>query len=223
MVVRNLSLGFLFISLNILFCSVGLSAASETALNEVRIAFIGDSITAGYGVLKEEAFPYRIEQLLAGRSGQKNARVIITNAGISGSLSSSASSRVRFYLKLKPQILVLELGANDVLKGTEVSVIQKNLADAIDLALHNNIKVLLLGMKIYTNFGASYTSAFAKIFSDLARDKKIEFMPFLLEGVALNKSRMQPDEKHPNADGHRIIAENLLKYLGPMIEKVAKK
>ena len=194
--------------------------ALEPLSKQVRVVFIGDSIAAGYGVLKEESFPERLEQLLSPRESKKNIHLIVTNAGIAGSLSSSATSRLRYYLKLQPQIMVLELGGNDVFKGTPVAVIKKNLAGAIDLALKNKIKVLLLGMQIYTNFGESYTHAFAKVYTDLAHEKKVELMPFLLEGVALDKSLMQSDQKHPNPKGHQIIAENLVKYLEPMIESV---
>ncbi len=194
-------------------------ASNET--KEIRILFIGDSLTAGYGVKKEEAFPDVLEQLLLKKFDSK-IHVQVTNAGISGSLSSSAVSRVRFGLKLNPQILVLELGSNDALKGTETSVIKKNLAEAIDLAQKNHIQVLLIGMQVYSNYGEAYSKAYKKIFVDLSKEKKIPLMPFLLEGVALNHSLMQKDQKHPNALGHKLVAENLLKYIEPLIRSVSK-
>jgi acyl-CoA thioesterase-1 len=194
------------------------SQARESS--ETRIVFIGDSLTAGYGVRKEESFPEVLEQLLAKKNKslrQGLEKVMVTNAGISGSLSSSAVSRVRFSLKQNPQILVLELGGNDALKGTANAVIKKNLAEAIDLAQKNKVKVLLIGMKIYSNFGESYTKGFEHIFEDLAKAKKTSLMPFLLEGVALDPALMQLDQKHPNALGHQKIAQNLMKYLEPLI------
>ena len=203
------------------FCVV-VCARAQALAQDVRVVFIGDSITAGYGVLKEESFPERLEQLLSKRESEKGIHLVVTNAGISGSLSSSAVSRVRYYMKLKPQIIVLELGGNDGLKGTEVTSIRKNLSEAIDLALASKVKVLLIGMQIYSNFGDAYTKSFAKIFSELAHDKKVELMPFLLDKIALDKTLMQSDQKHPNPKGHQIIAENLVKYLDPMIASVAK-
>lgn len=228
-----LSLGSLFkivISIGMFFgafeiCQAAdLNSGSNSNLKkDVRVVFIGDSITAGYGVLKEESFPEKLEQLLKSPDADRHINLMVTNAGISGSLSSSAVSRVRYYMKLNPQIVVLELGGNDGLKGTDVSIIRKNLSEAIDLALKNKIKVLILGMQIYSNFGDDYTKSFAKIYYDLAREKKVELMPFLLDGIALDKSKMQSDQKHPNAKGHAIIAENLIPFLDPMIRAAAKK
>ncbi len=212
-----LSLNFcVFFSLS----ALGQDQARLDASKEVRIVFIGDSLTAGYGVRKEESFPEVLEQLLSKKiasSAKSQSKILVTNAGISGSLSSSAVSRVRFSLKQNPNILVLELGGNDALKGTANSVIKKNLADAIDLAQKNKIKVLLIGMQIYSNFGESYTKDFARIFEDLAKEKKTSLMPFLLEGVALKTALMQSDQKHPNALGHQKIAQNLVKYIEPLI------
>ncbi len=213
-----LILGFSF------FCQGNLLAATPAAkTQEIRVIFLGDSIAAGYGVLKEESFPEVLEHLLSPLALKKNIHLEFTNASVAGSLSSSASSRLRFYLKLKPQILVLELGGNDVLKGTEALVVRKNLAEAIDLALENKMKVLLLGMKIFSNYGEKYSLAFEKIYRDLANEKKIELMSFLLEGVAFNRDLMQSDQKHPNANGHKVIAEKLVPFLEPLIIAAIKK
>ncbi len=216
----------IFLILLLCFLSSNAFAFSEISGDggkEVRVVFIGDSITAGYGVLKTEAFPERLEQLLSLKLTKKKLHLVFTNAGVAGSLSSSATSRLRFYLKFKPQILVLELGGNDVLKGTAISVIRKNLIEAIDLAQKNQMHILLLGMKIYSNFGEIYAKAFANMYLDLAREKKIDLMPFLLEGVALDPNLMQSDQKHPNAKGHQVIAENLVKFLEPLLLKEIRK
>ena len=190
-------------------------AQSETVTAETKapsppsatrtIVFIGDSITDGYGVKKEEAYPEKIGEILnaAGKP------VKIVNGGISGSVTFGADQRVRWFLKTKPEILVLALGANDALKGTPVAVIKKNLSLAIDEAQKNHVKVLLVGMQIFQNFGAVYTKEYAKLYSDLAKEKKTAYMPFLLEGVALDKTLMQSDAKHPNAKGQEIIAKNM--------------
>lgn len=177
------------------------------------IVFIGDSLTEGYGVKREEAYPEKVRGILE----RKGHSVQVINAGISGSVSAEADRRVKWQLRAKPQILVLALGANDGLKGTPPAVVKKNLALAIDEAQKAGVQVLLAGIKVFTNFGASYAKEFEQIYPDLAREKKVRLMPFLLEGVALDKSLNLPDGKHPNAKGHEIIAENVAKELEKML------
>jgi acyl-CoA thioesterase-1 len=169
------------------------------------VLFIGDSLTEGYGVRKEEAFPELVVKHLA----TKKQSVRIVNGGISGSLSADADRRLRWFLKQEPQVLVLALGANDALKGTPPEVIKKNLAAVIDLALEKKIRVLLCGIKVFGNFGVEYNRSIDKMYGDLAREKKVAFYPFLLEGVALDKSLNQVDGKHPNAKGHEVIARKI--------------
>lgn len=170
---------------------------------EKTLVFIGDSLTEGYGVDQSEAFPEVVRKKLTTRG----YKVRVINGGISGSVTADADKRVRWYLKSKPDILILALGANDGLKGTPPETIKKNLAAAIDLAQANGIKVLLCGIRIFANLGSDYTKNFEKIFPDLAREKKVALIPFLLEGVALKKELNQSDGKHPNAEGHKIIGE----------------
>ncbi len=190
------------------FPSHALAQSSERV-----ILFIGDSITAGYGVKKEEAFPERVGEILTA----KGHKVKIINGGISGSVTAEADKRVRWFLKTKPEILVLALGANDGLKGTPVEVVKKNLAQAIDLAKENKVKVLLAGMRVFENLGADYTRAFQQVFKELAQEKKVAFMPFLLEGVALDKGLNQSDGKHPNAKGNEVIAKNVARELEKLL------
>jgi acyl-CoA thioesterase I len=189
------------------------SAKSPKSSNEKTILFIGDSLTAGYGVKKEEAFPALVGQLLKA----KGHNVKIVNGGISGSVSAEADRRLNWFLKAKPDILFLALGANDGLKGTPPSVIKKNLAQAIDLAQKNDVKVLLVGVRIFTNFGQEYTREFERIYHDLAKEKGVPLMPFLLEGVALNKELNLPDGKHPNAEGHKVLAGNVARELEKLL------
>jgi acyl-CoA thioesterase-1 len=171
------------------------------------IVFIGDSLTQGYGVRKQEAFPDRVQELLRARG----RFVTAINGGISGSRSADADRRLLWYLKLnpKPVMVVLALGSNDALSGTRVDVIQDHLAKAIRVAKAEHLKVLLCGVQVYTNFGQDYNKALAQMFQSLARAEKVELMPFLLEGVAMNKELNQADQKHPNARGHEIIAHHL--------------
>lgn len=169
------------------------------------IVFIGDSLTAGYGVRKDQAYPARVEDLLR----KKGHAVKVINGGISGSVTAEANRRVKWYSKAKPDIVVIALGANDALKGTPVDVIKKNLSEAIDAAKSENSKVLLAGMNIFSNFGDEYGKSFAKLYRDLAQEKKVSFMPFLLEGVALEPKLNLQDGKHPNEKGHEVIAKNV--------------
>ncbi len=189
------------------------AAPSSGSGAPVHILFIGDSLTAGYGVRKDEAFPALIEKKLkaAGRN------VKITNGGVSGSVSAEADRRLRWHLKAKPSILFLSLGANDALKGTPPGVIKSNLEKAILLAKENDIKVILGGVRIFTNFGTRYAADFEKIYADLAREQKVAFVPFILEDVALDKSLNLSDGKHPNPRGHERVAAGVLKVLEPML------
>lgn len=186
---------------------------NTSAAQGKTILFIGDSLTAGYGVKKEDSFPEKVGEKL--RAKGKEVKVI--NGGISGSVTAEADRRIKWFLKAKPDVLVLGLGGNDGLKGTPPAVIKKNLSTAIDLAKANNLKVLLLGIRVYTNFGTEYAREFEKVYSELAKEKKVAFYPFLLEGVALKRELNQTDMKHPNAAGHEIIADKLTSELEKLL------
>ncbi|HVK61758.1 MAG TPA: arylesterase [Bdellovibrionales bacterium] len=173
------------------------------------IVFIGDSLTAGYGVKKEEGYPERVETIL--RSRGKSVKII--NGGISGSVSAEADARVKWFLKTKPQLIVLALGANDGLKGTPVAVIEKNLESAILLAKENKVPVVLVGMRMVTNLGPEYGKNFEGLYARLAKKHSLPFYPFLLDGVALNRELNQSDMKHPNAKGHEVIAKKMADFL----------
>ncbi len=190
--------------------TLGIAQATTT------IVFLGDSLTEGYGLEKSEAFPYLFEQALKAK-GYKDIKVI--NAGISGSTSASALSRVKWYLRIKPTILVLALGANDGLRGLDPQAMKKNLAMAIKLALERNIQVVLAGIKIPPNYGIQYTKEFEAVYPQLAEEFKIPFIPFLLDGVAARPEMNLPDGIHPNSRGHQIIARHVLENLLPLLPK----
>lgn len=175
----------------------------------IKILIIGDSLTEGYGVTKEEAYPYQVEVLLKKKG--KNVKVI--NAGSSGSTTASASSRLKWHIRSKPHILILSLGANDGLRGIKVKSTKKNLSRVISLASSHGIKVLLAGMKLPYNYGKKYRQEFEKVFKDLVKEHGIGFIPFLLKGVGGVKDLNLPDGIHPNKKGHQIIAQTVIKYL----------
>ena len=176
----------------------------------VKVVILGDSISAGLGVEPEQAFPFLVQDMLK----QKGfAFVNITNGSISGSTTAGATSRLKWYLKTKPDILVLALGANDGLRGLSTDLMTQNLEKAIILAKKNGIKVILAGMKIPPNYGAEYAKAFESSFVYLAQKHDLPFIEFLLKDVAGKAFLNQADGIHPNPEGHKIIATTVFDIL----------
>ncbi len=196
--------------LYVVFCF--LIASFNLWSSETHILFLGDSLTAGYGIEKEKAFPELIKNKFQG----DNLAVKITNAGISGSTSASTHSRLKWFLKAKPQILLLAIGANDGLRGLDLSKLEKNLIKTIELAKQNDIEVILAGMKIPQNYGVEYTKKFEMIYPQIAKKFNVKLIPFLLKDVATIKELNLPDRIHPNEKGHQKIAENIY----PMIKEL---
>jgi acyl-CoA thioesterase-1 len=181
------------------------------------ILCLGDSLTEGLGVAPDEAFPAVVERHLHAL-GHSAYRVV--NAGISGSTSASAVSRLRWQLRARPAVVVLALGANDGLRGQDPDAMRRELGLAIDLALQGGARVLLAGMQLPTNLGADYRERFARVFPELAAEKHVALIPFLLDGVAAQPELNQPDGIHPNAKGHQRVAENVLAKLLPLLESL---
>ena len=181
---------------------------SET--NSKTILILGDSLTEGYGVEKESAFPAQLQKII-NKSGKENIKV--TAAGTSGSTSASALKRLKWHLRKKPDFLILALGGNDGLRGLKPESTKENLSDAIKLAKSKNVKVFLAGMKIPLNYGEDYRSRFEKTFTDLAKVEGVSLIPFLLEGVGGNKDLNLADGIHPNEKGHKIIAQTIYKNI----------
>lgn len=173
------------------------------------ILFLGDSLTEGYQLSKEESFPSVVEREL--KKGHKDIKVI--NGGVAGATSASGLKRLDWYLTAKPDIMILALGANDGLRGLNLNETEKNLAKVIEKAQERGIKVILAGMKVPTNMGKTYGTQFEKMFSKLSKKYSIKLIPFLLEGVGGRPQYNLPDGIHPNAKGYEIIAKNVLKVL----------
>jgi acyl-CoA thioesterase-1 len=178
------------------------------------VVCLGDSLTEGYQVEPEHAYPAIVESRLADR-GWPDIEVV--NAGISGSTTASAVSRLRWQLRRKPDVLVLALGANDGLRGIAPETTKINLAAAIDLAKTEGLIVLLAGMKLPPNYGTEHTEAFERIFVDLAADNGVALIPFLLDGVATDPELNLPDGIHPTARGYSIVADTVIEYLVPLL------
>ena len=178
------------------------------------IVFVGDSLTEGYGVAKESAYPNLLPAFFKERMGKE---VTIVNGSVSGSTTASASSRFRWFLRSKPDILVLALGANDGLRGLSLPESKKNLEDVILLAKAEKMKIVLAGMLMPPNYGDDYRKEFETLFKELVKKHDLIFIPFLLEGVAGVKELNQADGIHPNEKGHKIMAETVYKILGPLL------
>lgn len=179
------------------------------------ILFFGDSLTAGYGLSPDEAFP-----TLTGQQLTKNGKnVKIVNAGLSGETSAGGLSRIDWVLRQPIDVFVLELGANDGLRGLPVDQTKKNLQAIIDKVKAKNpaVKVVVVGMMVPPNMGSTYSSQFTAVFPELAKKNKASLMPFLLEGVAGNEKLNQADGIHPNIEGHKIVATNVTKVLMPLL------
>jgi len=195
----------------IAFCCVTFSAQAQ---EPYTVVFLGDSLTEGLGLEENEAFPALIEDKLAA-DGLDHIRVI--NAGVSGSTSASGLSRMQWYIRSQPDLLVLSLGANDGLRGLDIQEMKANLAKTIEFARENGVDVIITGMLVPPNMGQEYTSAFASVFPDLATEYDIPLMPFLLEDVAAVPELNQADGIHPNVEGAQIVAENVYEFLRPFL------
>lgn len=179
------------------------------------IVFYGDSLTAGYGLDPEVAFPALVEKALV----EKGKEVKVVNAGLSGETSAGGLTRIDWVLRQPVDIFVLELGANDGLRGLPVEQTEKNLQAIIDKVKAKNpgVRIVIAGMMVPPNMGPDYARRFQQIFPRLAAKNSATLIPFLLEDVAGDKTLNQADGIHPNVEGHKIVAENVLNILAPLL------
>jgi acyl-CoA thioesterase I len=198
-------------------------SASETRVSErpstnaarPRIVFLGDSLTAGYGLAKEESVPSLIQTRLRSQGYPYD----VVNAGVSGDTSAGGLSRLDWSLEGDVRILVIELGANDGLRGLPVANMKRNLTEIITRAQSRGIKVVLTGMEAPPNFGAAYTAEFRQVYRDLAKLPDVTFMPFYLDGVAALPHLNIADGMHPNAAGARIVERAVWEKIEPLLDK----
>lgn len=180
------------------------------------IVFFGNSLTAGMGLEPEQAFPALIQKKL----DSLNLDYFVINAGISGETTASGESRIGWLMRDKIDVFILELGANDGLRGIPLSETRENLQSIIDTVKENNpnVKIVLAGMQIPPNMGPEYTSGFRQLFPDLAKKNDAYLIPFLLEDVAGIPEFNQADGIHPTIEGQRIVAENVWEVLKPILK-----
>jgi acyl-CoA thioesterase-1 len=179
------------------------------------IVAFGDSLTAGYGLNPDESFTTLLQRKL----DESGYRYRVVNAGVSGDTSAGGLRRIDWSLEGNVKFLVLELGGNDGLRGLPVAEMKKNLAQTIERAQSRGATVILAGMEAPPNMGAEYTREFRQAFRDLAKQYKTPFIPFFLEGVGGRPEYNQPDGIHPNAEGEKVMTENVWRALEPLLSK----
>jgi len=190
-------------------------AVQEQSEPMKTIVAVGDSLTAGYGLDENEGYPALLEEKLQA-AGYKY-RVI--NGGVSGETSSGTLSRMEWILTLEPDIVILETGANDGLRGVDPRLAEKNLRQILQILQKKDVVVVLAGMKMVWNMGPEYVAEFNRIYPELAEDFDVVFLPFFLEGVAMQSQFNLGDGIHPNSQGYKKITENIYPYVLEAIER----
>ena len=176
---------------------------------EGTIVAVGDSLTEGLGVEEELAYPSVLEQKLHSQGYLYK----VVNAGISGETSSGTLARIKWVLTLKPDIVILVIGANDGFRGIDPNLIKTNIQKIVKELKDQDVTVVLGAMQIVQNLGQDYTSAFAKIFPEIARSENLILTPFFLKGVAANRNLNQADGIHPTAEGYKVIVDTITPYV----------
>ncbi len=182
-----------------------------------RVVALGDSLTAGYGLLEAQAFP----SLLQAKVDEDGYTFEVVNAGVSGDTSAGGLRRLDWALEGNVRVLIVALGANDGLRGLPIAEMKQNLSTIVDRAREKNVVVILAGMEAPPNYGPEYVQAFRAAFRDVAAAKRVLFLPFLLEGVAGVSALNQADGIHPNVDGARMIANTIWPVLRNVLDQMA--
>ncbi len=203
-----------------LLCALLQAELTAQNNNDRTILFMGNSLTAGFGLDPSEAFPALIEQKI--KNAGMNFKVIA--AGLSGETTTSGLRRIDWLFKQKVDVLVLELGGNDGLRGITLKLTKQNLQDMIDKArsYNPNIRIVLAGMEVPPNMGDVYTAEFRKMYPELSKKNNVTLIPFLLEGVGDRPELNQRDGIHPTAEGHVIVTETVWKILKPVLQSMLK-
>lgn len=226
---KKLKLSLFTLAIGILFATACNNSSTETQQQasvdsaktiptqptREKILFFGNSLTAGYGLEQDEAFPARIQAKI----DSLNLPYEVVNAGLSGETSAGGLTRIDWILQQKPAVFVLELGANDGLRGIPVTETRKNLQAILDKVKQANddCKLIVAGMMVPPNMGAAYSKSFTGLFPALAKENNAVLIPFLLEGVAGETNLNQADGIHPTAEGHQLVANAIWKYIQPVL------
>ena len=200
---------FICLMMTLLFTNVN-------AQDPIKIMLYGDSLMAGYGLPQKDNLASELSREIK----SNDSTISFINASISGNTSKNGLSRVDWSLGDNPNIVILCLGANDMLRGLDPSLTKNNLDSIINKFINNNAIIILAGMQSPESMGPKFKKEFDAIYPDLSAQYNLIFMPFLLEGVALEKELLQADFKHPNAKGIRVMADNLNPYILQAIEQI---
>jgi len=197
-------------ALLVLLCTLPVNAEPE-----IRVLVLGDSLTAGYGLAEPDGFPAQLEQALR----KDGTSVRVQNAGVSGDTTAGGRARLEWSLAAGPHAVVIELGANDGLRGLDPKATAANLDAIVSALKRKGLGVLLVGMRAPPNLGSDYGEEFNGIFGRIASKHKIALYPFFLEGVATHKKLNQADGIHPNAEGVGVIVRNILPDIKSLISR----
>ena len=189
------------------------ATASDAASAIPRIVMLGDSLTAGYGLDKPQSFPALLQQ----RLNEAGYRYEVVNAGVSGDTSAGGLRRLDWSLEGNVRVLVLELGANDGLRGLPLAVVRENLERMISAAKTAGSRVVLMGMRIPPNYGPRYTEEFLHLYEHLAKKESLTFIPFFLSSIVADRSLIQQDGMHPTADAQPKLLEAVWPTLKPLL------
>lgn len=202
----------LFLKICVLF--LGLICSVNFLMAETKIAVLGDSLTKGHGVAPEEAFPKVLETLLV----EEGYEVTVLSNGVSGAVTGSGLKRLKVLMEELPDVVIIELGANDGLRSLPIAKIRHNLEEMIVYAKEHGARVVLGGMKLPLSYNKNYRRDYEALFPALAEEHEITLIPFLLEGVAGNRDLNLADGFHPNEEGHRIMAYMILPIVLPLVQ-----
>jgi len=192
------------------------AASAPAATAEKTILVYGDSLSAAYGVPRDRGWVALLEKRLAAEGYDYS----VANASVSGEITSGGLARIgKVLARTRPAVVILELGANDGLRGLPVAEMKNNLAAMIERAKKAGARVLLLGMRMPPNYGPDYTEAFAAAYAALARRERVALVPFLLEGIAAQRGLFQADGMHPNTAGQPVLLDNIWPRLKPLLDK----
>ena len=194
-------------------CALLLLLGPASAAGEPRIVVLGDSLTAGFGLAREDAFPARLEAALRAEGHEWQ----VVDAGVSGDTSAGGRARLDWVLADRPEIVIVELGANDGLRGLPTERMEANLDAILARIGESGASILLAGMRAPANFGADYAAAFRAVYERLAARHRVALYPFFLEGVAMEPALNQPDGIHPNAAGVDEIVRRILPHVVALV------
>ncbi|MEQ8709228.1 MAG: arylesterase [Rhodospirillales bacterium] len=204
---------------NVVFTLIAVVALSGTSIaadrDPLKLLVLGDSLTAGYGVRQGEAFTDQLSEALQ----QAGRKVTVINGGVSGDTTAGGASRLGWLLSDRPDAAIVELGANDALRGLEPAATRANLDRIITELKAANVPVLLAGMLAPPNLGREYGEAFGRIYPDLAEEKEVLLYPFFLEGVAAVPELNQQDGIHPNPEGIAVVTKRILPYVLKLLDQ----